>query len=262
MNINTIYNENCLDTMSRMPDGFIDLVVTSPPYDDMRTYDGYSFDFEPIAEALFRVIKEDGVVVWVVGDRNIDGSESGTSFRQALGFMEIGFKLFDTMIYLKSNPNTGATGERGYHQAFEYMFVFSKGHIQTKNWLKDKPNKTSGVVYSMGAKREHGKRETVPNSILKSFGRRTNVWQYVIGGGSVRDKDAFEHPAIFPEKLVKDHILSWSNKGDLVYDPFMGSGTTAVVSRDLGRNYIGSEISSKYCDIIHRRLNPPQLSLL
>ena len=102
MKLNTIFNEDCLNTMRAMPDGVIDLVITSPPYDDLRNYKGYSFDFESIAKELFRVVKEGGVVVWVVGDATVDGSETGTSFRQALFFKEVGFNLHDTMIYMKN----------------------------------------------------------------------------------------------------------------------------------------------------------------
>ena len=144
MEINKCYNENCLDTMARMPDGFVDLTVTSPPYDNLRTYNGYSFDFEAIAKELYRVTKQGGVVVWVVGDATIKGSETGTSFKQALFFKEIGFNLHDTMIYLK--PNFSAVGalKTRYAPVFEYMFVFTRGNIGTFNPIKDRPCKTAG----------------------------------------------------------------------------------------------------------------------
>lgn len=246
---------DCVDIMADMESEMIDLTITSPPYDDLRTYNGYTFDFEAIAHGLYRVTKQGGVVVWVVGDRNINWSETGTSFRQALGFMDIGFKLFDTMIYQKKNPNTGATGERGYHQAFEYMFVFSKGQIQTKNFLKDKPNKRVGLTKGIGGRRENGKRDVGNNiSVLQKFGRRTNIWEYTIGGGvSTKDKIAFDHPAIFPDKLAEDHILSWSNEGDLVFDPMMGSGTTGKMALINRRRFIGVDISQEYVDIAKER---------
>jgi len=253
MEINKIYNEDCLETMARMPDNFIDLTVTSPPYDNLRTYNGYSFDFENVAKELFRVTKPGGVVVWVVGDATIKGSETGTSFRQALYFMNCGFKLHDTMIYSKGAQG-GAKGScYCYTQSFEYMFIFSKGKIKTSNLLKDRENKYQKNGKST-MRRSNG--ETVgfiakPNK----FSKRTNVWElrggFMVGSA---DKISFEHPATFPEQLANDHILSWSNEGDLVYDPFMGSGTVAKMSILNNRNWIGSEISSEYCNIIKERI--------
>lgn len=116
ININTIYNEDCLATMRKMPDNYVDLTVTSPPYDNMRKYDNFSFDFHSVAQELYRITQQGGVVVWVVGDQTKNGSESGTSFKQALYFKEtVGFKLYDTMIYRKSNPTP--LNHKGYAQA-------------------------------------------------------------------------------------------------------------------------------------------------
>ncbi|MDE0554037.1 MAG: site-specific DNA-methyltransferase [Candidatus Poribacteria bacterium] len=255
MQINEIRHENCMDTMKAMTDEFVDLVVTSPPYDKMREYEGYMLeDFESIATELFRVVKMGGVIVWVIGDQTVKGNESGTSFRQALYFKEVGFNLFDTMIYLK--PPRGAVGNnQTYWQSFEYMFVFSKGKPKTINLIRDRKNKQA-------RKGDNGTKR-LPNGTLlkqqrggyKEYGRRTNVWEYLIGKGhSASDKIAHKHPAIFPEKLAKDHILSWSNPGDLVYDPFMGSGTVPLMAILNDRNYIGSEINENYCEIAIERL--------
>jgi len=253
---NVIYNENCLATMERMPDGVVDMVVTSPPYDNMRTYEGNSFlEFQKTAHALYRVLKRGGVLVWVVGDETIRGNETGTSFRQALYFRdEAGFNLFDTMIYLK--PPRGAVGNnKTYWQSFEYMFVLSKGKPKTINLLCDRKN--------VDARRgDNGSKRLVDGSLKKMYrggyqktGRRLNVWEYRIGKGhSSSDSVAHEHPAIFPEKLAQDHILSWSNPGDTVYDPFMGSGTTAKMCLLNKRYYIGSELNDAYCEIAQRRL--------
>ena len=249
---NTCYNENCLDTMSRMPDCFVDLTVTSPPYDNLRTYNGYSFDFESIAKELFRVTKQGGVVVWVVGDATIKGSETGTSFRQALFFKECGFNLHDTMIYEKSgfsNPSTNRC-----HQVFEYMFVLSKGNPKTFNKIFDRKNK-----YSAGGGASYRKKdgEIVKTGRAKKRnqqGQRYNIWRYATGGGHM-NTDGYKHPAQFPEQLANDHIISWSNEGDLVYDPFMGSGTTAKMAILNKRNWIGSEISEEYCKIIEKRVS-------
>jgi len=250
MEINKIYNENCLDTMAKMPYNFIDLTVTSPPYDGLRTYNGYSFPFEDIAKELYRVTKEGGVVVWIVGDATVKGSETGTSFKQALFFKEIGFRLHDTMIYYKNNPMP-QTGNR-YHQHFEYMFAFSKGSPKTFNPITE-PTKYQGLA-NMKNRGQNGTLDykKVERTKEKKVG---NVFFYSVGGGiSTKDKIAYNHPAIFPEKLAADQINTWSNENDLIYDPFMGSGTTAKMSILNNRNWVGSEISSEYCDIIEERI--------
>lgn len=255
MEINKIYNENCLDTMAKMPYNFIDLTVTSPPYDDLRTYNGYCFDFENVAKELFRVTKQGGVVVWVVGDKTQNGSETLTSFKQALYFKEIGFNVHDTMIYKKNNVYAHDPRNKRYKQCFEYMFVFSKGKPLTYNEIKDKPNKHAGKTLSgtKGRTKDGFKRDLKP-VIMGDFQARFNIWEYTTGSSVASDKIAFKHPAIFPEDLAKDHIYTWSNEGDLVYDPFMGSGTTAKMAILNNRNWVGSEISSEYCDIIEERI--------
>lgn len=237
--LNNIFVENCLDTMAKMPDGFVDLVVTSPPYDDLRKYNGYSFDFEAIAKELFRVVNIGGVVVWVVGDAVHKGSESGSSFRQALFFMSLGFNLHDTMIYEKNSSTypASANGNR-YSQIFEYMFVFTKGKPKTANLICDKPNKWAGFKDFSGKLKN-----PVPE-----FSPRNNIWRYVTSFNGVK------HPAPFPEALAVDHVLSWSAEGDVVYDPFMGSGTTAKACVLSGRSWVGSEISSEYVEIALKRL--------
>jgi site-specific DNA-methyltransferase (adenine-specific) len=249
MEINKIYNEDCLVTMAKMPDSLVDLIVTSPPYDNLRKYHGFSFDFENIAKELLRVMKLGGACVWVVGDSTVDGSESGTSFKQALFFKTIGFNLHDTMIYNKINyiPLT----HNRYEQAFEYMFVFSKGKLKTFNPILE-DSKCAGLstekrtFYQTNEQNE----PTIghKNTVVKSQKITSNVWKLSTNAG------AKGHPAQFPEKLANDHIISWSNPSDLVYDPFMGSGTTAKMAKLNGRNYIGSEISKEYCVIAEARL--------
>lgn len=255
MKLNTIYNEDCLRTMKRMPDNFIDLVITSPPYDNMRNYTGYAFDFENITKELFRVIKEGGVVVWVVGDSVVDGSETGTSFRQALFFKEIGFKLHDTMIY-KKNSSSFPSSTR-YYACFEYMFVFVKGKLKCFNPIQDHKNKhAGGILYPWTREKDgilrKGSRYGFP---VKDVGVRFNVWEYATGCNNSYSEDYLKvHPAIFPEKLAEDHIISWSNAGDLVYDPFMGSGTTAKMAIIQQRFFIGSEISCEYVLLANKRI--------
>ena len=243
---NEIRNEDCLDTMANMPNDFLDLTITSPPYDDMRTYNGYCFDFESVAKELFRVTKNGGVVVWIVNDKTSKGTESLTSFRQVLYFRECGFNV-ETMIWEKTG--SGCLGSnKFYGQNFEYMFVFTKGMPITTNLICDRSNKVkSGKVKVNGGLDKSGKGK---NRIVerKPFGKRNNIWRCDTQKNS-------EHPAPFPETLVKDHILSWTNENDLVYDPFMGSGTTAKMAKLNNRNYVGSEISEEYCEIIEQRLN-------
>ena len=251
MDINKIYNENNLETMAKMPDNFIDLTVTSPPYDNLRTYNGYCFDFENVAKELYRVTKQGGVVVWIVGDGTIDGGESGTSFKQALFFMQCGFTLFDTMIYHKNGmPMRGNI--YGYNQTFEYMFVFSKGKPKTTNIIKDRVNQSATKVRTATNRGKDGKTNVQGIYETKALGRRENIWSYNTG----QDEDNVNHPAKFPENLSADHIYSWSNEGDLVYDPFMGSGTTAKMAHIYKRNWIGSEISFEYVDLANKRLDP------
>jgi len=256
--VNKIHNENCLETMAKMPDDFIDLTVTSPPYDGLRDYNGYSFQFEDIAKELYRVTKQGGVVVWVVCDSTIKGSETGTSFKQALYFKECGFNLHDTMFYKKKTYGPVDSRQYRYANVIEYMFVFSKGKPKTFNKLTQlKSEKTL-----QRQKHKSGGNRRKPNGEMRSIGglsdsnykMRENVWEYVNGGNYANDSYALKHPAVFPEQLVQDHIISWSNEGDLVYDPFIGSGTVAKMSILNNRNWIGSEISSEYCEIIKERV--------
>lgn len=240
--------------LKSFPDECIDLTVTSPPYDDLRNYNGYSFDFETIAKELFRVTKDGGVVVWVIGDTVVKGSETGSSFKQVLSFMRIGFNLHDTMIYLKQGGSL--PDKTRYYQSFEYMFVLSKGTPKTINLIKDRKNKTFGKLQQHHCRnKKTGEMEYYDKWKTPEFGKRFNVWSineaYMAG---TKDKNAYQHPAIFPEQIPKDHIISWSNEGDLVLDCFAGSGTTLKMAKLNSRNYIGIEISEKYCDIINKRL--------
>jgi len=248
MEINKIYNENCIDTMAKMPDNFIDLTVTSPPYDNLRKYKGYSFDFENIAKELFRVTKQGGVVVWVVGDATIKGSESGTSFRQALFFKEIGFNLHDTMIYQKKSCYAHDPRNKRYKAMFEYMFIFSKGKPKTYNEIKDVPNIHAGkVLKGTKGRDKNGNKRKLKEQVISDFQARSNIW-------IVPSSERSEHPAIFPEKLANDHIISWSNEGDTVLDPFAGSGTTGIAALNTGRKFILIEKDAGYCEIIKNRI--------
>lgn len=248
METNKIYNENCVETMSKMPNEFIDLVVTSPPYDNLRKYKGFSFDFNSVAQGLFRVIKQGGVIVWIVSDATIKGSETGTSFKQALYFKELGLSLYDTMIWNKATVATPTEGR--YFNTFEYMFIFCKGNRpKSINFICDRKNKTFGQK-SKSVKRSGFENRNYDGEsyITKEYGRRFNIWDIY------PKSNGLGHPASFPEKLALDHIISWSNELDIVYDPFMGSGTIAKVCIDTNRKFLGSELSSEYCEMSNLRI--------
>ena len=248
---NKVIQGDCLEVMKDIPDKSVDMVLTSPPYDNLRDYKGYIFNFEGIAQEIYRVLKDGGVCVWIVGDATIKGSETGTSFKQALYFKEIGFNLHDTMIYKKVNyiPLT----HNRYEQEFEYMFIFSKGKPKTFNPIKI-PTKLGGQTYNPKRPRDydnhsirHNRSEVLTYKMEKIKG---NIFYYIVGAGN----DRTNHSATFPEKLAEDHILSWSNGGDIVLDPMAGSGTTLKMAKKNNRNYIGIEISNEYIDIINARL--------
>lgn len=238
--------------LSLMEDECVDLTVTSPPYDGLRLYNGYSFDFESLAKQLYLKTKKGGVVVWVVGDGTKNGTESGTSFRQALFFKEIGFNLHDTMIYEKANP-IPLTHNR-YEQYFEYMFVFSKGKPKTFNPILEdcKTNGTYTHRRNTGRVAEAATRNRDEITLTKQTKYKGNIWKYVVGS---KKGETGNHPAPFPEKLAYDHVISWSNENDLVLDPFLGSGTTAKVSKMLNRNFVGFDISEQYLKIAEDRVS-------
>ena len=245
----TIYCGDNVAVLSTFEPDCIDLVVTSPPYDHLREYGGHSWDFEGVAQQLWRVVKPGGVVVWVVADATVDGSETGTSFRQALRFMEIGFRLHDTMIWNKGGFSAvGSTAVR-YGPVFEFMFLMSKGRIRSFNPIKDRRNAVPGQTIHGTVKDAGGVARPVSNNgkRMGTHGIRFNVWR-------VSPDKRSSHPAPFPEALASDHIISWSNAGDVVLDPFLGSGTTTKMARAMGRKGIGIEVVEDYCEIAVRRL--------
>jgi site-specific DNA-methyltransferase (adenine-specific) len=272
LDINKIY---CVDNvlgMSQIDNESIDLTVTSPPYSDLRDYEKYSWDFENVAKEIYRITKDGGILVWVVGDKTSKGTEELTPFRQAIYFQDVvGFNIWDTMIYQKEFCPFPANVR--YNQQFEFMFVFSKGKAKTFNPIKERKsekeikkilngslNVASKTYRDKNGKTKRGDSDErmlkrLEKSSLSITKNKGNVWKinagYMVGS---KDKIAFEHPATFPESLANDHILSWSNEGDLVLDPFMGSGTTAKMSKLNNRNYIGFEISQEYVDIANERL--------
>ncbi len=253
MQTSIIYQENCIDTLSRMPDELLDMTITSPPYDDLRDYNGYHFPVEEISSRLFAKTAPGGVVIWVVGDRTVNGSESLSSFQHAMVFRDAGFRVHDTMIYAKNNPIPSDCGKR-YRQAFEYMFCFSKGQPKTFNPITMRINKEKAFKSFRITK--VGRNDLAHDHVAPTQRKVNNIFYYNVGTSSAKDKIAFEHPAIFPEQLVHDQISTWTNEGDLVYDCFMGSGTTAKIAHQLKRKWLGSEISAEYVEIARQRLLP------
>ena len=237
-----ICGDNC-EVMRQWPDECIDLVVTSPPYDDLREYGKHEWDFYGVAWNLKRILKPGGVIVWVVMDATKEGSETGTSMRQALHFQEIGLNLHDTMVYQTSKP---PMNDRRYQAAWEYMFVLSKGTPKTWNPLKV-PTKhagesVNGTYWNADGtmKGRHGKNPVAEKSV------RENVWRMV-------DRPGVGHPAVFPLALARDHVETWSNPGELVMDCFAGSGTTLKAAKELGRQYVGIEVNPDYVKICEER---------
>lgn len=250
LSVNELYVADCVKFMHRMEADSVDLTVTSPPYDDLRNYHGYSFNFEAIAEGLYRVTKKGGVVVWVVGDR-IKKGRTLSSFRQAIYFQEVGFHVHDVMIYRKKN--TPFMRSNAYTNCYEFMFVLSKGTPKTFNPLTE-PTVRNGMEMLVTNKGADG----INNKVLKELKKkktRTNIWPYAVGlHGTTSDKIAFKHPAVFPEALASDHIESWSNEGDLVFDPMCGSGTTCKMALLNKRHFIGVDISEEYIRIAKERI--------
>lgn len=257
-----IHNCDCLEFMKQLPDKCVDLVVTSPPYDNLRTYNGFVFDFRNTAKQLYRISKDGGVVVWIVADATINGSETGTSFKQALFFKECGFNIHDTMIWNK--PNAVPLNHNRYDPCFEYMFVFSKGKPKTFNAITQEckfkgqiRKRNLNIKSAFDDKSSTRLREE--ETVVKGTKYKKNIWDFVVG--VEKEEETGNHTAIFPSQLANDHILSWSSPGDIVYDPFMGSGTTAKMALRNNRQFIGTEISNKYCEIANKRIEAERAQL-
>lgn len=248
MEFNEIYNMDCIEGMRCLEDESIDLTVTSPPYGELRKYKGFTWDYKEVGKELYRVTKNGGVVVWIVSDQTKNGTESGRSFEQALYFKnECGFNLYDTMIWDKASPQ--APTESRYYDVFEYMFIFSKGKPKTLNLLEDRKNISTGTKSKVEIRSSReGRKRKDQIRIVKEYGRRFNIWHIS------RGMNKTDHPAVFPEQLANDHILSWSNPGDVVLDPFAGSGTTPKMAMLNNRKYLGFEISEEYTVMARNRV--------
>ena len=251
--LGVLYHADCLQIMPQLEP--VDLVLTSPPYDNLRVYGGHHFDFENIAEKTSQKIKMGGVIVWVVGDATINGSETCTSFKHALFFKGLGLNLHDTMIYNKGSTPCYDPRNKRYKDRFEYMFVFSKGKPTVYNPIKDERVLNPGVNKKATSRKQNGSMRRFGDIRLGNYQDRGNIW--VIKNGWMKtttDKYAYNHPAMFPESLSSDHIVSWSNEGDTVADIMCGSGTTCKMAEKLNRKWIGIEIEEKYCEIAANRI--------
>ena len=246
-----IIHGDCLDVMAKMRPESVDLIVTSPPYDDLRDYNEYTFNFEEIAKETYRILKQNGVMCWVVGDRIKDGDRSLTSFRQGLHFQGIGFRMHDIVIYAKDvSPTRG----HAYRPAHEFIFVLSKKQPKTTH-IRRMPTKHQGIIKKYARRKTNGNRKPLDTVIISGDKAMPNIWEYAVGyGKTTPDKIAYGHPAVFPERLAADCITSWSNPRDLVLDPMCGSGTVPKMAFRLGRKYIGIDISEEYCSIARRRV--------
>lgn len=259
--IGEIVNADNMPFLKGLESDVFDLTITSPPYDKLRDYNGYEFDLDGVAEQLYRVTKNGGIVVWIIADATINGSETGTSFKQALSFMRHGFNLHDTMIFRKRNPIPQIYRKR-YNNEFEYMFVFSKGVVKTHNPLMvdclHAGLELGSTTYKNYSKKAQTRKKLA--NPVKAQKVKGNIWEYVVGKNK-EDQEAKGHPAPFPCQLARDHIASWSNEGDLVLDPMCGSGTVCKVAKEMNRNFIGVDVSPEYCELARRRVSLVGLEL-
>jgi site-specific DNA-methyltransferase (adenine-specific) len=244
----TLYLGDCRDILPTL--GKVDAVVTSPPYDGLRTYNGLQKpeDFLDVIGLLAAGLTNGGVMMWNVADATVQGSETGTSFRQALHAMSCGLNLHDTMIYIRENVNFPEAVR--YFSGHEYMFVFSNGQPKTFNPIKDRRNKWAGTTMHGTDRQVDGSLKKISGAgkeILPS-GMRFNYWLMSNNSGDTG------HPAPMPYSMAHDHAVTWTNPGDIILDPFMGSGTTGVACANLGRSFIGIEREPAYFDIACRRI--------
>ena len=255
----SIYHGDCVDVLSTLPKA--DLILTSPPYGTLRDYGGHGFDWRRVVSAIVPALKPGGVIVWVVADQTIDGSESGESFRQALYFMDYGLRLHDTMIYERTGM-TNPTPNR-YHNMYSFMFIFSEGAPRTFNAIIDHPATSPGRTRShAGFRTRSGLLPSRPGHYTQAaMTKRSNIWRIYAGSNhSAPDfLAAHQHPAIFPLALARDHISTWTNPGDLVIDPMCGSGTTLRAAKDLDRRAIGIDIHEPYCALAGQRMDEAKL---
>ena len=249
-----LYNDDCTNVMNDLiSKGVkIDAIITSPPYDNLRDYHNsciWNFDkFKEIANLFLEILKDGGVVVWVVNDKIEKGSKTLTSFKQALYFKEIGFNIDDVMIWEKKNPMPQVKQPR-YNQVFEYMFVLSKGKPKIFNPIMV-DCKSAGLEYKSTAKKiSTGESQRVYKEFTINKKKvDSNIWRIAVAQNKTK------HTAVFPLEIPLRHIKTWTNVGDIILDPFIGSGTTGVACKELNREFIGIEIVEDYFKIAKERI--------
>lgn len=249
--MNRLHLGDCVAGMRTLPDGCIPLTVTSPPYDNLREYGGHTFDFGAVARELWRVTAPGGVLVWFTQDQTVGGGQTGTGCRQQLFLQDIGFRVYERIVMDRINP---LPRTRHYSGVLEIAVVLSKGRPRSVNLLCDKPNRQAGAVYPTFCRSRSGRVDGRAKPIPR-YGVRGVVWRYTVGGPhSTADLGDYAHPSVMPEAMAEDHIRSWSRPGDVVLDPFLGSGTTAKIALLNDRRYLGYEVHEPYFGIAHRRL--------
>lgn len=251
INVEGIHEGECSKVMSGWPADCIDMVLTSPPYADLLNYRGFKFDLAAIARQLFRVLKDGGVMVWVIGDKTVDYSRQMIPYTHAFGLRDAGFCIYDVMIY--SKPAGRYMNRYRYPNVYEHMIVASKGKPKTFNPIMVKTKKPGDSRNTTILHRDADNNRTLGYRTTAEERPHDNIWKYSPGFGAV-DRYAFEHPAVFPEKLARDQIISWSNPNDIVLDPMCGSGTTLKMARVYGRRYAGIDVAPEYLEIVRRRL--------
>ncbi len=253
--LNKIICGDCVEVLKSIPDNSIDLVVTSPPYDGIRKYNGFSFNLHSTGKELFRVLKDGGIIAMVIQDQTKNFGKSLTSFKTIIDWCEnVGFKLFETIIYKKHGAE-GAWWTKRFRVDHEYIPIFLKGERPAyfnKEPLKI-PSKHGGKTMTGCATRlTNGKTLKSKRVFINPMKCRGTLWDYTTCGDGTRLKH--QHPATFPDKIPVDFIRCFCPKNGIVLDPFIGSGTTALAAIQLNRNYIGIDISKEYCELAKKRI--------
>jgi site-specific DNA-methyltransferase (adenine-specific) len=254
--LNKVYQQDCIVGMRKIPDGAIDLVVTSPPYDNLRDYNGYSVDLNETGKNIYRILKDGGVAVMVIQDQTKNFGKSLTSFRTIVDWCDnVGFKLFECVIYRK-NGTEGAWWKNRFRVDHEYMPIFLKGEKPqyfNKDSLKVKSKHGGKIMTGFANRKTNGETGKSITKAINEMKCRGTVWDYLMAG----DKDPVKrkHPAPFPDKIPFDFINCFCPPNGIVLDPFVGSGSTVVGAKKLNRSFIGFDISEEYCNLTRKRLD-------
>lgn len=233
----------------------VDLTVFSPPYDGLRDYKGKpSFDMAVLGREILRVTKEGGVCCMVIQDATKNGAKSLTSFRTACLFADLGWRLFECCIYSRAGV-PGAWWTKRFRVDHEYIFIFTRGDGLPRRFDKTSlmvESKYAGITAGGTKRTTKGDFVAIKKTVISPLKCRGTIWHYA-ASNTERNKTKSEHPATYPDSLARDIISCFSKEGDLVLDPMMGSGTTGIASVNMGRRFLGIEISVQYMEIAKRR---------